>query len=955
MKREQYEVHSRAEADHWWFRARRELLLDVIANVLPNSPRATVLDVGCGTGANVIALAERYIAIGTDVSPTAIDLAQQIYPGGSFWCGKADALVAETAVVPDLFLLSDVLEHVSNDFEMLSGLLARAKPGAYFLLTVPADMSLWSKHDESHGHYRRYNREQFEKLWEGLPVTPLLVSHFNSRLYPLIKLTRTINRWRGKSFGEADTDLKLPPRPVNWLLEKIFAGERKRLLAVLCGERKEGYRRGVSLMALLRREEGVIVPRKKPVDAARGCSETEAVREEASDGGVMSCGEGSSRRSVTATLVVPCFNEAERLDLDAFKSFAEERQDVSFLFVNDGSDDDTLEVLELLHESNPEQFHVLDLKRNVGKAEAVRQGMLCALNANTGHANTGHAEMGQAPNVVFGHAEMGQAPNVVFGASPIFALPAFIGYWDADLATPLEAIEEFRDVLRLRPEIELMMGARVQLAGRSIQRRGLRHYLGRCFATAASWTLGMNVYDTQCGAKLFRVSETTASLFATPFLSRWIFDVEILARMLAGKKKTDETGRASFLYEYPLRQWRDIAGSKIRPRDFVRAFGELLRVAWRYRCGRTDERKHRKRGLDNNPGLDNAKTLPTARFASEGCDSSGSAALSLPRSSSSAAESAAVRSAKRPARTPAGFTLVELLVVIGIIGIIVALLLPAVQMARESARKMQCGNNLKQLALALHTYHDVHRSLPVNMGPWAPPSVRRPPPLNGKGWIVSVLPHLEQQPLFDQFSPCFNGDFSLGAGIRSPACRDLMKTELSVLPCPSDGSAHQLSRTQFQWETIEVALTSYKGVIGDTTIGYPISIHAGSLPDCHASGGCNGLFFRTNYREPQGLANVLDGTSNTFMVGEDVPLHNDHSAAFYSNTDWASCHAPLNFLPKPPTPQDWPNVISFRSRHPGGANFALADGSVRFIANSIEHRLYRGLSTKSGGEVTSAP
>jgi len=233
-------------------------------------------------------------------------------------------------------------------------------------------------------------------------------------------------------------------------------------------------------------------------------------------------------------------NEAVRLDLDAFQSFAEQQQDVRFLFVNDGSDDDTLAVLEVLHESNPDQFLVLDLKRNVGKAEAVRQGMLYAL--------------GQATNAKMTTAKMGQAPNVIFGASPIFARPAFVGYWDADLATPLEAIVEFRDVLRLRPEIELLMGARVQLAGRSIQRHGMRHYLGRCFATAASWTLGMNVYDTQCGAKLFRVTESTAELFAMPFRSRWIFDVEILARMLARRGSRDETGRGNLLI-VELKQW----------------------------------------------------------------------------------------------------------------------------------------------------------------------------------------------------------------------------------------------------------------------------------------------------------------------------------------------------------------------------------------------------------------
>lgn len=303
---------------------------------------------------------------------------------------------------------------------------------------------------------------------------------------------------------------------------------------------------------------------------------------------------------------------------------------------------------------------------------------------------------------------------------------------------------------------------------------------------------------------------------------------------------------------------------------------------------------------------------------------------------------------------PVGFTIVELLVVIAIIGIIVALLLPAVQMAREAARRMQCRNNLKQIGLGLHNYHDAHGAFPINMGPWSIPTVPWRP-MNGKGWITSILPQLEEQPLYDSFSPFFAGDFFAGGGLKDPGCRDLMKTHVATLKCPSDGSAHRLYDTFFQWETIEVAPTSYKGVIGDSQVGAPASIHAGSLPDCHAVGNCNGLFFRSNFREPQSLRNVLDGTSNTFMVGEDIAQHNDHSAAFYANGDWASCHARLNYFPKPQTPQDWPNVVSFRSRHPGGAHFAMADGSVQFIAETIEHRLYRGLSTKAGGETVGVP
>ena len=132
-------------------------------------------------------------------------------------------------------------------------------------------------------------------------------------------------------------------------------------------------------------------------------------------------------------------------------------------------------------------------------------------------------------------------------------------------------------------------------------------------------------------------------------------------------------------------------------------------------------------------------------------------------------------------------------------------------------------------------------------------------------------------------------------------------------------------------------------------------MHPGTEPDCHHVGGCNGIFFRTNYQGPIRMAQITDGTSGTFMVGEDVPKQNDHSAAYYANGDYASCHAPLNFFPDPPRPKDWWDVMSFRSLHPGGANFCLADGSVHFISETIDYAEYRALSTKDGREPVQVP
>lgn len=297
-------------------------------------------------------------------------------------------------------------------------------------------------------------------------------------------------------------------------------------------------------------------------------------------------------------------------------------------------------------------------------------------------------------------------------------------------------------------------------------------------------------------------------------------------------------------------------------------------------------------------------------------------------------------------------TLVELLVVIAIVTLLIALLIPAVQAAREMARKTQCRNNLRQLGIAVHSYHDLFQVLPVSVGPW-PDGPRPTPERNGKGWIVSILPQLEQQALYDEFVPFFAGDFFTGYGLKSLGCREPLKQQLAVLRCPTDPSVWQTSKSEFELWGIEAALTSYKGVCGDSRLAG--SIHPGSLPDCHIQGGCNGLFFRVSYQQPQGLADVLDGTSTTFLIGEDVPAHNHHSAAYYANGDWASCHAPLNYLPSPPTPDDWPNVVSFRSRHSGGAHFCLADGSVVFISQAVDHGLYRALSTKNGSESVTLP
>ncbi|MEM1417310.1 MAG: glycosyltransferase [Myxococcota bacterium] len=247
-----------------------------------------------------------------------------------------------------------------------------------------------------------------------------------------------------------------------------------------------------------------------------------------------------------AALVVPCYNEERRLDVDAFASFAPAGLDLRFVFVDDGSRDGTLGVLEGLAARLPDA-EVLALAKNGGKAEAVRQGMLLA------------------------RARLEEAG----------ALDHHIGYWDADLATPLAELPRFVEVMDARPEIDLVLGTRAKLLGRDIHRKAFRHYSGRVFATAVSEMLRLPVYDTQCGAKLFR-SGVVPEAFASPFLSRWIFDVEVIAR-LGRRYVARGEDLADRLYELPLRAWRDVDGSKLSAADAVRAARELAAIGWRYR------------------------------------------------------------------------------------------------------------------------------------------------------------------------------------------------------------------------------------------------------------------------------------------------------------------------------------------------------------------------------------
>ncbi len=241
-------------------------------------------------------------------------------------------------------------------------------------------------------------------------------------------------------------------------------------------------------------------------------------------------------------IVIPCFDEAARLPVDAFADYLLENEGTDFVFVNDGSRDGTLDLLRDLERRAPQRICVIDQQPNHGKAEAVRVGM-----------------------------------NAAFERGPQFA-----GYFDADLAAPLSEIARMRAVLESIPSVEVVLGARVQLMGRRIVRSRIRHYLGRVFATVASETLGLAVYDTQCGAKLFRVNPVVRELFAERFVGGWIFDVEILARRIAAGRERDLPEVAGAIYELPLDTWVDVAGSKVSGVDFLRAILAMWRIRGAY-------------------------------------------------------------------------------------------------------------------------------------------------------------------------------------------------------------------------------------------------------------------------------------------------------------------------------------------------------------------------------------
>lgn len=236
-----------------------------------------------------------------------------------------------------------------------------------------------------------------------------------------------------------------------------------------------------------------------------------------------------------ACIVIPCFNESSRLSLETFDIFLQKEKAIDFLFVNDGSTDDTLILLKKYQSTHPERVFLLDMPQNSGKAEAVRCGILEACNKSDYE---------------------------------------YVGFWDADLATPLSEITNF---LKQMDNKVIAMGSRIKRLGAIVERKESRHFLGRIFATFASLILKIPVYDTQCGAKLFR--SDLSVLFEEKFITKWMFDVELLARY---RNKFGRKSTLSNIIEVPVNSWIEMGGSKLKFRHMVRTPFELVAIYLKY-------------------------------------------------------------------------------------------------------------------------------------------------------------------------------------------------------------------------------------------------------------------------------------------------------------------------------------------------------------------------------------
>jgi hypothetical protein len=295
-----------------------------------------------------------------------------------------------------------------------------------------------------------------------------------------------------------------------------------------------------------------------------------------------------------------------------------------------------------------------------------------------------------------------------------------------------------------------------------------------------------------------------------------------------------------------------------------------------------------------------------------------------------------------------GAALLEVLVAISLVGMVLSLLLSAVQAAREAARGIVCKNNLHQVAIACELHHVAHNTFPpgqmfdqYGIGP------------DSTAWsfLARLLPYLERKDLYE------------AGGIPDKTLRDsgVAHHHIAIFRCPSDGTQGPLAdRGNMLEHRFAVGLTNYKGVMGanwgaDGSQGWGPGQVPTNWPNQGTNGSYDGLnegdgmFFRTDYKARRTHAHVLDGLTNTFMLGEDLPERDIYCSWPYANNAYSTCAIPPN-VKGDFNPQDWPNVQGFRSNHPAGLHFAFAGGAVRFVSDSIDLEVYRALATIRGKE-----
>jgi prepilin-type N-terminal cleavage/methylation domain-containing protein/prepilin-type processing-associated H-X9-DG protein len=318
-------------------------------------------------------------------------------------------------------------------------------------------------------------------------------------------------------------------------------------------------------------------------------------------------------------------------------------------------------------------------------------------------------------------------------------------------------------------------------------------------------------------------------------------------------------------------------------------------------------------------------------------------------------------------RNPRAFTLVELLVVIAIIGLLVALLLPAVQAAREAARRMQCANNMKQIGLAMHLYHDAKKTLPFACGYSNEVSGHL---TNAGTWAAFILPQLEQQNVYNLFD--FNRPLTHANN------RTAVSTIINTYICPSDPAGS----SPLVGGRVQAASPQFFNPPGSLGLWYPVSMgptrdgamvtnsciycSCGNAPSatCYCcknttdyGSGKRGDFVGLFGRYPRGIgfAEVRDGLSKTLMAGEALPAQCSFHGAYHQNFPMAGTQIPINtFTDNSTTPlTKWWDACGFKSMHPGGINTLLADGSVRFTSDSVNYQVFNEIGTRDGAEISS--